>query len=100
MAGLREDPGGCLFPSKTGAEPQYVTSSGGWTLAVGGKSKNPELTFEFVKLLGNREFSLEKDIKEAKIAVRSDVAKDPKYLATNAFRSPPRPWLTCMSAPA
>lgn len=77
--------GAALFPSKTGAEPQYVTSSGGWTLAVGGKSRNPELAFEFIKLLGNREFSLEKDIKEAKIAVRSDVAKDPKYLATNAF---------------
>lgn len=77
--------GAALFPSQDGGKPEYVTSSGGWTLAVGGKSKDPKLAFEFIKILCSREFSLEKDITEAKIAVRSDVAKDPKYLATNAF---------------
>ena len=43
-----EDMGVAKFPTQNGQEPGGVSMSGGWTLAVGADTKNPDLAFEFL----------------------------------------------------
>lgn len=83
--GYTKDMGVAMFPTQHGQEPGGVSMSGGWTLAVGAKSKNPELAFKFLATALNRKNALAFDISNSQIAVRSDVAEDPTYLAANPF---------------
>lgn len=73
------------FPTQKGQEPNGVSMSGGWTLAVGAKTKSPELAFQFLALALNQENALWYAVNNSQIAVRSDVAADPTYLAANPF---------------
>ena len=59
--------------------------SGGWTLAVGADSSNPDLAFNFLTTALNRKNSLAFTVASPQIAVRADVASDPAYLAANPF---------------
>jgi multiple sugar transport system substrate-binding protein len=74
-----------MFPTQHGQEPGGVSMSGGWTLAVGSKSKNPDLAFKFLSTALNRKNALSFDVANSQIAVRSDVAADPGYQAANPF---------------
>ena len=77
--------GAALFPTQNGQAPGYVTMSGGWTLAIGSKTKNAELAFDFIKEAAGFKGSLNYAKQMSLTAVRKDVAKDSGYLATNPF---------------
>ncbi|WP_419704129.1 extracellular solute-binding protein [Promicromonospora sp. NFX87] len=78
-----EKMGAAPMPTQDGAEPGAVSMSGGWTLAMGSGSKNPDAAFEFISMALNRENSLWFDVANSQIAVRTDVAEDPEYTKTN-----------------
>ena len=73
------------FPTQNGQEPKGVSMSGGWTLAVGAKTANADLAFDFLALAVNQENALWYAINNSQIAVRTDVASEPTYLAANPF---------------
>ncbi|MFI2362346.1 extracellular solute-binding protein [Promicromonospora sp. NPDC019610] len=78
-----EKMGTAPMPTQDGSDPGAVSMSGGWTLAMGSGSKNPDAAFEFISMALNRENSLWFDVANSQIAVRTDVAEDPEYTATN-----------------
>jgi multiple sugar transport system substrate-binding protein len=78
-----ETMGTAAMPTQDGADPGAVSMSGGWTLAIGSGSEVPDEAFEFISMALNRENSLRYDVEASQIAVRSDVAEDPEYTATN-----------------
>ncbi|MBT2501851.1 extracellular solute-binding protein [Curtobacterium sp. ISL-83] len=71
------------MPTQNGQDPGYTSMSGGWTLAVGKNSKNPQAAFDFISTFLNQKGSLKYDIENSQIAVRKDVAEDPTYDASN-----------------
>jgi multiple sugar transport system substrate-binding protein len=71
------------MPTQDGAKPGSTSMSGGWTLAIGSKSKNKGAAWNFVKLALNKDNSLNYDIIASQIPVRTDVANDPKYTDSN-----------------
>ncbi|WP_144711405.1 extracellular solute-binding protein [Curtobacterium pusillum] len=71
------------MPTQNGQEPGYNSMSGGWTLAVGKNSKDPQAAFDFISTFLNQKGSLKYDIENSQIAVRKDVAEDPTYDASN-----------------
>jgi multiple sugar transport system substrate-binding protein len=71
------------MPTQDGQSPSSVSMSGGWTLGVGSKSKNPSLAFKFIELALNKANSLNFDITVNQIPVRKDVAAEPSYAASN-----------------
>ncbi|WP_284985851.1 extracellular solute-binding protein [Arthrobacter sp. fls2-241-R2A-172] len=83
--GYEQDMGVAMFPTQKGQEPGGVSMSGGWTLALGAKSKNPDLSFSFLTTVLNKKNALSYDINNSQIAVRTDVAAAPGYLAANPF---------------
>ena len=72
--------GQARMPTQKGQEPGTVSMSGGWTWAIPDKANNPDLAWEFVETMGSREHSVNWHVSNAGIAVRQDVAKDPRYL--------------------
>ncbi|MCU1639226.1 MAG: sugar transporter substrate-binding protein [Microbacteriaceae bacterium] len=80
-----DEMGAVAFPTQDGQEPGGVSMSGGWTLAVGAKSANPDLAFEFLTMALNKENALAYDKENSQIAVRADVAADPSYTEANPF---------------
>ncbi|MEU4494548.1 extracellular solute-binding protein [Streptomyces sp. NPDC023998] len=68
------------MPTQNGQAPGKVSMSGGWTWAIPQKSKNAELAWEFIKTMQARANAVEWTIVDAQIAVRKDVAADPRYL--------------------
>lgn len=78
-----EKMGAAPMPTQDGAAPGAVSMSGGWTLAMGAGSSNPDAAFEFISMALNRENSLWFDVANSQIAVRTDVAEDPEYTKTN-----------------
>ncbi|HEV6954523.1 MAG TPA: extracellular solute-binding protein [Promicromonospora sp.] len=78
-----EEMGTAPMPTQDGQDPGAVSMSGGWTLAMGSGSKNPDAAFEFISMALDRENSLWFDVANSQIAVRTDVAEDPEYTATN-----------------
>lgn len=80
-----DEMGVAVFPTQEGQEPGGVSMSGGWTLAVGAKSANPDLAFEFLTMALSKENALAYDIENSQIAVRADVAADPSYTDANPF---------------
>ena len=75
--------GTTAMPTQNGAAPGATSMSGGWTLALGSKSKNADAAWNFIKLALNQKNSLAYDITDSQIPVRTDVAKDPKYMSSN-----------------
>jgi len=71
------------MPTQHGQEPGFTSMSGGWTLAVGAHAGDPQAAFDFITVALNRENSLKFDTEHSQIAVRTDVATDPEYLAYN-----------------
>ena len=71
------------MPTQDGQDPGAVSMSGGWTLAVGAQSDNPELAFEVLKTAMSADNALAFTVDNSQIAVRSDVAEAPEYLEAN-----------------
>ncbi|SEJ69721.1 carbohydrate ABC transporter substrate-binding protein, CUT1 family (TC 3.A.1.1.-) [Arthrobacter sp. yr096] len=84
-SGYEQDMAVATFPTRNGQDPGGVSMSGGWTLAVGAKSKNPDLAFNFLATALNKKNALSYDINNSQIAVRTDVASEADYLAANPF---------------
>nr|WP_254186490.1 extracellular solute-binding protein [Paenarthrobacter sp. MMS21-TAE1-1] len=84
-AGYEQEMGVAMFPTRNGQEPGGVSMSGGWTLAVGAKSKNAELAFKFLTTALNKKNALAFDVNNSQIAVRTDVASESSYLSANPF---------------
>lgn len=84
-AGYAQDMAVATFPTQYGQDPGGVSMSGGWTLAVGAKTKNPDLAFKFLATAVNQKNALAFDVNNSQIAVRTDVASDSGYQAANPF---------------
>ncbi|GGT29971.1 sugar ABC transporter substrate-binding protein [Streptomyces kurssanovii] len=70
------------MPTQHGQAPGKVSMSGGWAWSIPAKAENPDLAFEFVKTLQTRQNATEWCVVGAQIAVREDVAADPRYLSS------------------
>ncbi|MFI6350678.1 extracellular solute-binding protein [Streptomyces sp. NPDC050560] len=68
------------MPTQNGQAPGEVSMSGGWSWAIPQKAGNPDLAFDFVKTMQTKANAVDWTIADAQIAVRKDVAADPKYL--------------------
>ncbi|MFD9222227.1 extracellular solute-binding protein [Streptomyces sp. NPDC060064] len=68
------------MPTQNGQAPGKVSMSGGWAWSIPQKSKNPDLAFDFIKTLQTKENATQWCVVAAQIAVRKDVAAEPKYL--------------------
>ncbi len=71
--------GWTAMPTQKGQDPGKTSLSGGWTWAITAKAKNPDGAWEFIKQLQTKENALKWCINGQQIAVRKDVADDPKY---------------------
>ncbi|MEV4438800.1 extracellular solute-binding protein [Streptomyces sp. NPDC049577] len=71
--------GRTAFPTRTGAAPGRVSLSGGWTWSITAKSARADLAWELVETLQTRANAVEWNVRDAEIAVRDDVAADPRY---------------------
>jgi multiple sugar transport system substrate-binding protein len=83
--GYAQDMAVAPFPTRDGGSPGAVSMSGGWTLAIGAGTKEPDLAFKFLSTALNRDNSLKFTLESSQIAVRSDVAEDSGYQAANPF---------------
>jgi multiple sugar transport system substrate-binding protein len=75
--------GTAAMPTQNGQAPGRVSMSGGWTWAIPKNAANPDKAWEFLKLISDHEHHVKFDIVNTQIPVRTDVAKDPRYLAAN-----------------
>lgn len=83
--GYEQEMGVASFPTQSGGPPGAVSMSGGWTLAVGAETKQPDLAFKFLTTALNAKNSLAFTVASSQIAVRTDVAADPAYQSGNPF---------------
>lgn len=75
--------GQAAMPTQDGAEPGRTSMSGGWTLAMGAKTKNADAAWDFIATALDKDNSLSYDIAASQIAVRTDVAESPEYAESN-----------------
>ncbi|WP_189854352.1 extracellular solute-binding protein [Streptomyces poonensis] len=75
-----EELGLAAMPTQHGQAPGKVSMSGGWTWAIPAKAANPDLAFEFIKVMQTKANAQKWYAANAGIAVREDVAEDPAYL--------------------
>jgi len=75
--------GQAAMPTQDGQAPGANSMSGGWTLAMGSKSKNKNAAWDFIALALNKDNSQAYDIAASQVAVRSDVSADAAYQASN-----------------
>ncbi|WP_184079899.1 extracellular solute-binding protein [Nocardiopsis mwathae] len=71
------------MPTQHGQAPGTTSMSGGWTLALGSKSVNPDLAWEVMKHTLSKENATQFAIEGAQIPVRVDVAESAEYLQVN-----------------
>ena len=83
--GYGQEMGVAPFPTQNGGAPGTVSMSGGWTLAVGAETKQPDLAFNFLTTALNAKNSLAFTVASSQIAVRTDVAADSGYQSANPF---------------
>ncbi|MFF8910397.1 extracellular solute-binding protein [Streptomyces olivaceoviridis] len=68
------------MPTQHGQAPGKVSMSGGWTWSIPAKAANPDLAFDFVRTMQTKDNARKWYIANSGIAVREDVAADPKYV--------------------
>ncbi|MCU1584091.1 MAG: putative sugar transporter, substrate binding protein [Microbacteriaceae bacterium] len=71
------------MPTEAGQAHGQNSVSGGWTLAVGGKTKAQDAAFSFISTALNKDNAKKLAINYSLIPVRHDVATDPGYLASD-----------------
>jgi multiple sugar transport system substrate-binding protein len=71
------------MPTQNGQPPGGVSMSGGWTLAISAKSRNPDAAWKLIELALNKENSTYLDVIASQIAPRRDVAAESQYLESN-----------------
>ncbi|MFB9906716.1 extracellular solute-binding protein [Allokutzneria oryzae] len=72
------------MPTQFGQAPGRVSLSGGWTLAVGARSKQKENAFRFITSALDREGALALAVGAGQLPVRRDIAKgDPRLVERN-----------------
>ncbi len=64
----------------------FTTMSGGWTFAVSEKSTNPDLAFEFMKVLNNRDNALIYANEIGSMTPRNDTMELTEYKEVNPYR--------------
>lgn len=74
--------GFAAFPTQDGQAPGSVTMSGGWGWSIPAHSQNHDKSWRVLQALGSAEMQARRVIIEGNLAVRSDSAQDPEYLAT------------------
>lgn len=74
--------GTAAMPTENGQAPGAVSMSGGWTWSIPTKAQHPALAWDFVKTLQSESNAVDYDVRSANIAVRKDVAADPRYLGS------------------
>ena len=79
-----ESIGYAAMPTQTGKEPGFTSMSGGWTLAMGSQTKNPQAAFDFMAVALNKDNALKYYTENSLIAVRSDIAEMEEYLTCNS----------------
>ncbi|TXC93575.1 extracellular solute-binding protein [Streptomyces sp. ISID311] len=67
------------FPTQHGAPPGKVSLAGGWTWSVPRQARQPELAWQLIETFQSQPNALEWCVRGAQIAVRKDVAADPRY---------------------
>jgi multiple sugar transport system substrate-binding protein len=75
--------GVAAMPTQDGQAPGQITMSGGWTLALGAKTKNEKAAFDYLSLALDKENSTKLAVDYSLVPARSDVASDPSYTASN-----------------
>jgi len=75
--------GVAAMPTQDGEGAGRTSMSGGWTLAMGAKTKNADAAWDFISMALNEENSLSYDIAASQIAVRTDVGTTPEYVDSN-----------------
>jgi multiple sugar transport system substrate-binding protein len=75
--------GVAAMPTQDGQGAGRTSMSGGWTLAMGAKTKNADAAWDFISLALDEENSLSYDIAASQIAVRTDVGTAPEYVDSN-----------------
>jgi multiple sugar transport system substrate-binding protein len=75
--------GVAAMPTQDGGGAGRTSMSGGWTLAMGAKTKNADAAWDFIALALDKDNSQSYDIAASQIAVRTDVGTDPAYVDSN-----------------
>jgi multiple sugar transport system substrate-binding protein len=75
--------GVAAMPTQDGGGAGRTSMSGGWTLAMGAKTENPDAAWDFIATALNEENSLSYDVAASQIAVRTDVGTSPEYVESN-----------------
>jgi multiple sugar transport system substrate-binding protein len=75
--------GVAAMPTQNGDGAGRTSMSGGWTLAMGAKTKNADAAWDFISTALDEENSLSYDIAASQIAVRTDVGTAPEYVDSN-----------------
>lgn len=75
------------MPTQNGQAPGATSMSGGWTLAVGADTDNPDLAFDFITTALNKDNSLFYNVNASQVPVRSDVAADPAFTESSPVSS-------------
>ncbi|MEV0839803.1 extracellular solute-binding protein [Actinocatenispora sera] len=71
--------GWTAMPTQNGQAPGKTSMSGGWSWAITKNAKNPTLAWKFVTAMQTEKNAVTYDNAAQNIAVRKDVAADPKY---------------------
>jgi multiple sugar transport system substrate-binding protein len=78
-----EKMGWTAMPTQNGQAPGAVSMSGGWVMAMSSYTKLKQEAFDFITVALNKENATTYSLGTGDLAVRKDVAADPKYLADN-----------------
>ncbi|MBO8185826.1 ABC transporter substrate-binding protein [Streptomyces spirodelae] len=75
----KETMGLAPMPTQHGRPPGEVSMSGGWTWSIPRHSDNPDLAWKMIRTMQTKENAVEWCIRGSQVAVRQDVADDPRY---------------------